>query len=440
VAPPKGKSTSKGKSSKAACKPPHTGPFRIASVWPHHEAPLVLVKDGPHRTIIATSFSPATTDDVLNLNIESNPNGRNIMPKWIMALPYEFLQSNAGVKALGHERPIVWQVKAALIWEGDNTEPSYHADPDAAKSRFHLEQTRSLKTILSDSAKVSWTKANPLALQPTTSDDTYLDTTRQIIHDIGQGQFYQINYLRYFHAYKALGWENLCHLMEERSGPFGCLMTIGSKVVASFSPERFVEISHREFGVNAIKTWPIKGTAPRFPASEIEDQKSGEALRSSEKDRAELRMIVDLMRNDLNQVCSPGSVTVTNEGDLKKFHHVWHLEGEISGTLRQGLSWRALLKALCPGGSITGAPKIAAMERIHRDEARERGFFMGNTFVIFEDGSMRSSINIRTLFSDNWMQSAQYAAGSGIVIKSDPHSELMEVKTKCQVLTSVQEC
>jgi para-aminobenzoate synthetase component 1 len=356
-----------------------------------------------------------------------------------MVLPYEYLRSLSGSGTPGGERPIAWKIGAALIWENNSLEPQYLNTPEAPRARFHLDQTKTIKSILADATKVNWQAPSPIDLLPTTSDDTYLDTVRQIIRGISEGHFYQINFLRYFHAYKSHGWDNLCHLMELRSGPFGSMATLGSKVFASFSPERFVEVDLSIPESARIRSWPIKGTAPRYPSDPAADQESGNQLKTSAKDRAELRIIIDLMRNDLHQICEAGSVTVESDGDLKKFSHVWHLEGEVAGSLKTGLTWRDLLKALCPAGSITGAPKIAAMNRIQADEGRERGFFMGNTFTIFGDGSMRSSVNIRTLTSDNWVRSAHYAAGSGIVIKSDPMLELNEIESKTNVLTMAQE-
>jgi para-aminobenzoate synthetase component 1 len=146
-------------------------------------------------------------------------------------------------------------------------------------------------------------------------------------------------------------------------------------------------------------------------------------------------MIIDLMRNDLTRVCENDSIEVLSSGELKGFKHVWHLEGHIKGRLSAGQTLRELLSVLCPGGSITGAPKIAAMSRIRADEGQSRGFFMGNFLTINHDGSVRSNILIRTLLSDNWMTSARYAAGSGLVAKSIPEQELLEIITKCAPVT-----
>jgi anthranilate/para-aminobenzoate synthase component I len=222
--------------------------------------------------------------------------------------------------------------------------------------------------------------------------------------------------------------------MDANSGPQGVLISIGNKIVASFSPERFIEI-YRNSNSLQISTWPIKGTATRCINNEQKDLEIGTNLSKSRKDNAELHMIIDLMRNDFAQICLPGTVEVKDHGSLKKFFQVWHLEGHISGNLDPSHNLNAILSAVCPGGSITGAPKVAVMNRIRQEEGRLRGYFMGNFFRINHDGSLQSNIMIRTLTSENWLRSATYAAGSGIVIKSEPHKELLEIAAKCAPVT-----
>ncbi len=411
----------------------HTGPYRVAAVWPHHDAPLVLSAIGGHQIFIATSFSPVSFD-----KIDDQPLTKNLrhhhdeavdqLPRWIFVLPYQELSS------VTNERLLAWEIFAGLIWDGDSLEPRYVTSDDAANARFHLPLKSTLKPLLSEAKTYAPQSPKGIHLLPSTSDDTYLDSVRRVIEDIRRGEFYQVNLVRFFHAEQAHGWQNLCALMETCAATQAALFTQGSRVIASLSPERFIEITHDTEG-SYIKTWPIKGTAPRSPNDPEKDQRSGQSLLHSEKDRAELRMIIDLMRNDLTQVCESGSVKVAHDAELKRFSHVWHLEGEVTGRLKPNLKLATLLKAICPGGSITGAPKIAAMKRIQSDEGQPRGYFMGHAFRINYDGSVQSSILIRTLVSDHWMKTARYAAGSGIVIKSDPQAELEEIRAKCAVVT-----
>ncbi len=439
----KAKSPSGQKSTRVTPKSGHSGPFRTAAIWRHQEAPLILTKVGGKQTFIATSFSPVSFEKILDLNIAAEVSSTNDassggLPRWLFVVPYETARESLPSKSSSGERVLAWEIFAGLIWDDDATEPRYAEVSGAANARFHLPMKTALKTLLSDASKYHPAPHKGIDLLPSTSDDTYVETVKRLINDIREGAFYQINLLRFFNAPHAHGWENLCALMESNTGPHGTLVTQGSRVIASLSPERFIEINPSASGLH-IKTWPIKGTAPRYPDDPKRDQQSAETLSHSEKDRAELRMIIDLMRNDLIQICEPGSVNVTQEAALRKFSHIWHLEGEVTGQLKADQKIQTILQALCPGGSITGAPKIAAMSRIDKDEGQTRGYFMGNVFRINYDGSLQSSIMIRTLVSDNWMNSARYAAGSGIVIKSDPHAELEEIRAKCAVVTNHKE-
>ncbi len=419
----------------------HQGPFRVAACWPHQDAPLILAMLGDGRVVIATSMTPVNFEDLLDLQVSNLRDNTFVsldaseLPRWIFAVPYDFFPSGSAITT--SERPIAWNIKAALIWTADHNEPKYVARADANTSRFHLHPSRELKSLLSDALKWIPTEPEPIELLPVTSDDSYLDAVRSIIDSIKNGDFYQVNLLRFFQSPNAGGWGNLCMRLETFAGPYGCLLTQGSRVLASFSPERFVEIS-TEKDVHKIETWPIKGTIARVSGDEKADLNAGQQLLNSEKDLAELRMIIDLMRNDLAKLCDTGSVDVISAGELKKFPGVWHLEGHVQGRLNSEITLRDVLQSLCPGGSITGAPKIAAMARIKSDEGQSRGFFMGNLFAVMHDGSIKSNILIRTIISDNWMRSARYAAGSGIVVKSNPDMELLEIKSKCSILTGVK--
>ena len=430
----------------------HTGPFRVAASWPHQELPLILSMVGGKQIVIATSFTPVSFETIAQTSINdwrSNPalfgpstapNHLADLPRWIFALPYEtYAKTSAGGKNAVQdlsERPQAWEIKAALVWDEGSTEPRYIARTDCGTCRFHLIYKPQITALLAQAKKWEPPTIRPMTLHGSTSHDTYLDSAREIIEAIGRGDFYQVNLLRYFSIAAAHGWDHLCARMETNAGPHGALLTVGSRVIASFSPERFIEISTRE-NKHHIATWPIKGTAPRDASDPIKDLAFGTALSASAKDQAELHMIIDLMRNDLTRICERGTVAVTQSGSLKQFKHIWHLEGEITGELNPQQTLDQILSALCPGGSITGAPKIAAMERIKNDEGQPRGFFMGNIFRINHDGSLQSNILIRTLVSNNWMKTANYAAGSGLVIKSSPEAELLEIQSKCSPVTSL---
>lgn len=280
---------------------------------------------------------------------------------------------------------------------------------------------------------------SPIILNPHGSESSYLNRVEKILEDIREGQYYQLNLLRYFTVNNA-PFHTLFPLFQRQSGPMGAWLRLPDLEIASLSPERFVSIKLQDRGDDmTILTEPIKGTSPRGK-SLLEDQTNAQSLWHSKKNHAELAMIIDLMRNDLSKIATAGSVKVPdpNPVQLKSFANVHHLVGSIQGSLKKGCALGQVLAALCPGGSITGAPKKAVMEAISQYEGRSRGYFMGHIFWLDEKGQWDSSILIRTLVRqakdplDQW----EFAAGSGIVIHSDPREESAEIYAKASILTA----
>jgi para-aminobenzoate synthetase component 1 len=195
--------------------------------------------------------------------------------------------------------------------------------------------------------------------------------------------------------------------------------------LASVSPEIFL----RTRSPDQIETWPIKGTRARG-LSRAEDLRAQGELLASSKDRAELLMIVDLERNDLGRVCSTGSVRVRQLAELRSFAEVHHLVACVEGSLRPGVGIDDLLRATFPGGSISGAPKISARQILSEIEPVERGFFTGSLCWFGDDGSMDSSILIRSVVFAGGRVSI--GAGGGIVADSDPELEWLESMHKAR--------
>ena len=192
--------------------------------------------------------------------------------------------------------------------------------------------------------------------------------------------------------------------------------------VVSASPERFVSIRDGE-----VETRPIKGTRQRRPAPEA-DLFSRDELRESAKDQAENVMIVDLLRNDLSRVCAPGSIRVPQLCFVESYETVQHLVSEVSGRLVDGNDVWSLFRAVFPGGSITGAPKVRAMEIIAELEPTVRGPYCGSLFYAGFGGAADSSILIRTFVCrGGWIQCG---VGGGIVANSDPVAEYEETLHK----------
>ncbi len=247
----------------------------------------------------------------------------------------------------------------------------------------------------------------------------YLAAVRHVIEYIHAGDCFQVNLAqRLLHPLRTSPVEVYRRLREHNPATFSAYFDLGPFVICSASPERFVRVTDGE-----VETRPIKGTRPRghTPA---EDMAQGLVLLNSAKDRAENIMIVDLLRNDLGRVCDYGSVHVPAVCRLETYPFVHHLVSEVRGRLRPGLGPVDLLRAAFPGGSVTGAPKIRAMQIIAELEPTARGPYCGSLGYIGFDGAMDTSILIRTMtIGKGWVQ---FPVGGGIVADSTPEQEYEE--------------
>lgn len=255
---------------------------------------------------------------------------------------------------------------------------------------------------------------------PQTSDEDYKDNIKKVIEHIYVGDIYQANMTRRFDTKLPENFSPFAHYKIQREinpAPFSAFMNFGDLQLASSSPERFLKCD----GVT-VETKPIKGTLPSSKASEL--------LKQSEKDRAENTMIVDLLRNDLSKVSEYHSVKVPKLCEIETFEGLHHLVSTVTGTLQKDQTALDLLKACFPGGSITGAPKIRAMEIIEEIEATRRGPYCGAMGYVGFNGKMDTNIIIRTLIYKDGRVTLQ--TGSGIVSDSDPAQELQEGLDKAQ--------
>jgi len=254
------------------------------------------------------------------------------------------------------------------------------------------------------------------------------------IEYIKAGDIFQANITQRYTATKpeeVIAWELFRRLRTIVSSPFGAYIAGASEFqVLSASPERFLHVTR----CGKVETRPIKGTRPRHKDPTVDASLAME-LKNSAKDQAENLMIVDLMRNDISRVCEPGSVTVPQRCAVETFTRVHHLVSVIAGQLRRDKTAVDLLRACFPGGSVTGAPKVRAMEVIHDLEPVARGPYCGAIGWIGFDGAMDTSIVIRNLTVDGDKVIAQ--AGGGIVADSDPELEYEEAMVKIRPLLSV---
>jgi anthranilate/para-aminobenzoate synthase component I len=261
-----------------------------------------------------------------------------------------------------------------------------------------------------------------IAMKPVSSRDWYHGAFQKTQAHIKAGDVYQINLAHRLEGSTKLNGRDLFDLLSKGSGAdFQAYLEGPGFEILSYSPERFIKI---EDGV--ITTSPIKGTRPRGPTP-AEDKKMRSELLNSVKERAELDMITDLMRNDLGRICEVGSVSVADKRKISAYPKLWHANSTITGRLEQSVSPIRALAELMPGGSISGCPKKRALEVIDEVEAKRRGIFTGTVFII-NNGVLDSNILIRTLVKKTGKLYASVA--NGIVYDSREDLEYQELLDK----------
>ncbi|MFZ4832865.1 aminodeoxychorismate synthase component 1 [Rouxiella sp. Mn2063] len=261
------------------------------------------------------------------------------------------------------------------------------------------------------------------AWQSNMSRQQYGEKFRQVQEYLQSGDCYQINLTQRFSStYHGDEWQAFLRLNQANSAPFSAFLRLPENTVLSLSPERFLWMADHQ-----VQTRPIKGTLPRLADAKADSQQA-EKLAASAKDRSENLMIVDLLRNDIGRVATPGSVRVPELFVVEQFPAVHHLVSTITATLPTACQPTALLRACFPGGSITGAPKIRAMQIIEQLEPQRRNGYCGSIAYISCCGTMDSNITIRTLLTE---QGRIYCwAGGGVVADSEEQAEYQETFDK----------
>jgi len=263
--------------------------------------------------------------------------------------------------------------------------------------------------------------------KPNMSGKEYLAAVEKIRRHIAIGDVYQVNFSQRFQSdFTGDPFELFKTCYQDNPAPFFAYINAGSHWIVSTSPERFIYRNRVE-----VETRPIKGTRPRGKSME-EDQRLKKELEESKKDDAELSMIVDLLRNDLGKVCECGSIHVAEHKRAEKYKNVFHLVSIIKGILDEKNDSIDLIKACFPGGSITGCPKIRAMEIIDELELNRRHVYTGSIGYLSFHDTMDLSIAIRTalIYNDVIFTSV----GGGIVYDSDPYEEYEETLHKGKTL------
>jgi len=305
---------------------------------------------------------------------------------------------------------------AAVPW-GEET--SVQAKMDELEARLSTRQSPARRAPLA-------TRAGGPVRSNFTKDD-YLRVVQRTKDYIAAGDIFQANISQRFHTrLNVTPCQLYRRLRALNPAPFAAYLQFDDKAVVSSSPERFLRVRDRH-----VQTRPIKGTRPRG-RDPVTDRGMRRELLASEKDAAELTMIVDLERNDLGRVCKYGTVRVAEHKTLEAYATVYHLVSTVVGELHPRYDLVDLLKATFPGGSITGAPKIRSMEIIDELEPTQRSVYTGAIGYVGFDGSMDLNIVIRTFLING--RDAYFQVGGGIVADSQPEAEYDETLDKARAL------
>jgi para-aminobenzoate synthetase component 1 len=356
-----------------------------------------------------------------------------------LAIPDVMLGLYDWVIAWDHRRGTAWLVSTGLPEKGAARERRARQRMEWVLERLqrrpnpepvYLEETVSRKPEAAPVYPVTGVfDAENIALQSTFTHRGYLDAVRRVRQYILAGDIFQANLSQRFQSsLPTRPFQLYTQLRRRNPAPFAAYLDFGEVRILSASPERFLRFESER---RHVETRPIKGTRPRG-LGPMHDAALGRALAESEKDRAENVMIVDLLRNDLSRVCRPGTVRVPELFALEHHPTVHHLVSTVIGQLEDTADAVDLLRAAFPGGSITGAPKVRAMEIIAELEPTRRGVYCGSIGYISTSGAMDTSIVIRTYLVLRGQ--VYFQAGGGIVADSDPELEYRETLDKARGL------
>ncbi len=296
------------------------------------------------------------------------------------------------------------------------------------------DQDLAVREVHQDVLALAGHPARP-ALAPVTMTTTpvepapaeFLESVARVRNLIAAGDVFQVNLSREWQA-ELLPGRSPADLYRQlrisNPAPFAGLAVLGNCGIVSSSPERLVRSRH-----GSVETRPIAGTRPRASPFHLEENQRRDLL-AHPKERAEHIMLIDLERNDLGRICAAGSVEVDDFMKVESYAHVHHIVSNIRGRLRPDVLPGGVIRAVFPGGTITGCPKVRCMEIIRTLEARPRGPYTGAMGYLNRDGSCDFNILIRTLVVQD--RKLSFAAGSGIVADSDPGRELEETRAKAK--------
>jgi len=381
----------------------------------------------PQKKIVCESFFEA--EKIL----------KNSSKKWFGYFAYEVAQDFEKIpktKKSFINLPKIWLVNFALVLEFDCKNEKLSA---VFSDKKFLDEVLDWtpQQMRGNKLEKSAQEASPrtcCGVQSNFTDDSYLKTIQSIKKLITRGDLYQTNLTRKFFGKftqkqnQKSAFQIFTDLTKTSPADYSAFLKLDENFIISSSPELFFSIKNSK-----IISRPIKGTAPRGRNNE-EDLKNKLALKKSLKERAENLMIVDLVRNDLARICAAGSIKVKKLFSITTYKNIHHMSSEIHGELDQKYSILDSLRALFPPGSMTGAPKIKAMEIAAKKEKINRGIYSG-AIGFFDDKSANFSVVIRTLILQK--NKFEFQSGGAITFDSDPQKELEEIYSKAKAITGL---
>ena len=414
--------------------------YGLFSAFPHQFSAILEDPSGAGRQFLVSqhghsvSIEQDATREHVTLFFDSwkaAVAGDNTNSPAIRCLFYAAYEAGALIENLPASKtvlpgPVLWTLYPtfSLCFDGESI---YLAGKDESAVQTVLMLLDEVRESL-----VTPTSLQLLAKPTVTSAQAYKQAVEQVKRYIAAGDIFQANIARFWNL--KFDRTDLTGLYDQlrrvNSAPFSSFLTMGSGrdqlTLISSSPERLFRIH----AGGEVDTRPIAGTRRRAEG-DLDDSLRAELL-LSEKERAEHIMLVDLERNDLGRVCKPGSVEVNERMVIEQYATVQHIVSNVRGLLEEGKDVVDLFKAMFPGGTITGCPKVHCMEIIHELENSARGPYTGGVGYVAWDGSADMNILIRTFWHHH--DTLSWAAGAGIVADSDPEHELIETEHKAEGL------
>jgi anthranilate/para-aminobenzoate synthase component I len=375
--------------------------------------------DGPSYVACRAVGSAETLDPEPELVLDRTLGSRGAVPRWIGVLPYEARRElerswadGSDARSRPHVSRPLWRRYGAVV----------RIARDVIVVGDDADRVGRIAELIRRAGASEPVSVVPLGARE--ADAVHAERVRRAIELIHEGEIYVVNIARQFvFAVSGRPIDLVEGLSARARSPYAAAIDWNGATLAMSSPELLLDLDVRR----NVVTGPIKGTRPRGADAE-EDRRLAAELARDPKEVAELTMVVDVERNDVGRVAEIGSVRVRGEPVVRSYGSVHHRVATVTGRLRDGVSRQCLIESMLPSGSVTGAPKVRAMELIAELESARRGAYTGGLGYVSHDGSLRLGMVIRSLSVEAGV--GHYFAGGGIVADSDPSKEVLETGWK----------